>query len=231
MRKTRTEPRTPNAADIVDARYGWRPEAAASGFWKALGEEAKNQGLYWGGDWPSFRDFAHVQLLPNSQLNRSGTRAGYDPGGSYRHTSHQRFAARTAPSGYGSWSAPVIPRPWVSHSRPKPFRGSIPAAPLFRPATAESRNNAFAWVLEATPTANEAQIRLSRLRARVKDAYVKHVTSNLGRCSAFAEAQLIALSQMYRKLSTSWADGDRVSSAYPLADGRTLLVLRYFHEG
>jgi len=63
---------TPNAyaADIVDARYGWRPEAAASGFWKALGEEAKNQGLYWGGDWPSFRDFAHVQLLPNSQLNR-----------------------------------------------------------------------------------------------------------------------------------------------------------------
>ena len=61
---------TPNsyAADIIDSRYGWSQQAETSGFWKALGAEAKTQGLYWGGDWSSFRDWAHVQLVANSQL-------------------------------------------------------------------------------------------------------------------------------------------------------------------
>ena len=61
---------TPNsyAADIIDTRYAWSKEAETSGFWKALGEEAKKQGLYWGGDWSDFRDWAHVQLVPNIQL-------------------------------------------------------------------------------------------------------------------------------------------------------------------
>jgi peptidoglycan hydrolase-like protein with peptidoglycan-binding domain len=69
---------TPNAyaADIVDSRYGWNKEAETSGFWKALGEEAKKQGLVWGGDWSSFRDWAHVQLVPNSQLGRVKQESG-----------------------------------------------------------------------------------------------------------------------------------------------------------
>ncbi len=61
---------TPNsyAADIIDSRYGWSSEAETSGFWKALGEEARKNKLYWGGDWSSFRDWAHVQLVDNDQL-------------------------------------------------------------------------------------------------------------------------------------------------------------------
>lgn len=61
---------TPNsyAVDIIDSRYGWSPQAKGSGFWNALGEEAKKQSLYWGGDWASFRDWAHVQLVANSML-------------------------------------------------------------------------------------------------------------------------------------------------------------------
>jgi peptidoglycan hydrolase-like protein with peptidoglycan-binding domain len=61
---------TPNAyaADIVDSRYGWAKAAETAGFWKALGAEAKKQGLVWGGDWKKFTDVAHVQLVPNSQL-------------------------------------------------------------------------------------------------------------------------------------------------------------------
>ena len=61
---------TPNAyaADIIDARYAWSPQAQTSGFWDALGVEAKALGLYWGGDWASFRDWAHVQSVPNSEL-------------------------------------------------------------------------------------------------------------------------------------------------------------------
>jgi peptidoglycan L-alanyl-D-glutamate endopeptidase CwlK len=61
---------TPNsyAADIVDSRYAWNKQAETSGFWKALGTEAKKEGLYWGGDWKSFPDVAHVQLVDNDKL-------------------------------------------------------------------------------------------------------------------------------------------------------------------
>jgi peptidoglycan hydrolase-like protein with peptidoglycan-binding domain len=61
---------TPNAyaADIIDGRYAWTSQAESSGFWKALGEEAKKQALYWGGDWKSFRDWAHVQIAANAAL-------------------------------------------------------------------------------------------------------------------------------------------------------------------
>jgi len=69
---------TPNAlaADIVDSRFGWAPEAEQTGFWKALGEEAKKQGLIWGGDWVTFRDWAHVQLVPNGELARVREESG-----------------------------------------------------------------------------------------------------------------------------------------------------------
>lgn len=69
---------TPNsyAADIIDRRYGWTPQGESSGFWRALGEEAKLQGLFWGGDWSTFRDWAHVQLVTNSELARVKTESG-----------------------------------------------------------------------------------------------------------------------------------------------------------
>ena len=69
---------TPNAyaADIIDSRHGWSKQAETAGFWKALGEEAKKQGLYWGGDWADFRDGAHVQLLPNSDLAKVKRQSG-----------------------------------------------------------------------------------------------------------------------------------------------------------
>ena len=64
------------AADIVDKRWLWKKEAAKHGFWTALGEEAKKQNLYWGGDWKKTvhhklvpaPDWAHVQLVPNDRL-------------------------------------------------------------------------------------------------------------------------------------------------------------------
>ena len=64
------------AADIVDSRFGWDAMAQSSGFWKALGEEAKKERLYWGGDWAGFRDWAHVQLVENSELGRIKKESG-----------------------------------------------------------------------------------------------------------------------------------------------------------
>lgn len=69
---------TPNAyaADIIDARYAWGTVAKTSGFWTELGAQAKQQGLYWGGDWASFRDWAHVQLVDNPMLARVKKESG-----------------------------------------------------------------------------------------------------------------------------------------------------------
>ena len=61
---------TPNAyaADIIDRRWAWSNAAEKNGFWQALGKAAKQEGLYWGGDWRSFKDWAHVQYYPNNRL-------------------------------------------------------------------------------------------------------------------------------------------------------------------
>lgn len=69
---------TPNsyAADIIDSRYAWGPEAKANGFWAALGDEAKKQNLIWGGDWVTFKDVAHIQLVPNTTLARIKRESG-----------------------------------------------------------------------------------------------------------------------------------------------------------
>jgi peptidoglycan L-alanyl-D-glutamate endopeptidase CwlK len=64
------------AADIIDSRWGWSAAAAKNGFWKALGEEAKAAGLYWGGDWKNFKDWAHIQYYPNSSLGKVKRESG-----------------------------------------------------------------------------------------------------------------------------------------------------------
>ncbi|SET62833.1 peptidoglycan L-alanyl-D-glutamate endopeptidase CwlK [Nitrosomonas marina] len=69
---------TPNAyaADIIDKRWGWEKKAEDNGFWSALGEEAKKQGLVWGGDWTSFKDVAHIQGRQNSELAKTKQESG-----------------------------------------------------------------------------------------------------------------------------------------------------------
>lgn len=56
------------AADIIDKRYGWSDKPETKKFWDALGKHAKAEGLYWGGDWTSFKDYAHIQFYQNAKL-------------------------------------------------------------------------------------------------------------------------------------------------------------------
>lgn len=56
------------AVDIIDLRYGWSDKPETKKFWEALGKAANENGLYWGGDWKSFKDWAHVQMHPNNKL-------------------------------------------------------------------------------------------------------------------------------------------------------------------
>ena len=62
-----------NAADIVDARYGWGGPAAVHDFkfWLDLGTVAKKYGCAWGGDWKRFKDVAHIQMLLVDTPSRS----------------------------------------------------------------------------------------------------------------------------------------------------------------
>lgn len=64
------------AADIIDQRWGWNKEAKNNGFWDALGKAAKDVGLYWGGDWKSFPDEAHIQSRPNHDLAKTKRESG-----------------------------------------------------------------------------------------------------------------------------------------------------------
>lgn len=60
------------AVDVVDSRYGYGTTAAtkagAASFWPALGAAAKQQGLFWGGSWKTFKDVSHVQMFDNGAL-------------------------------------------------------------------------------------------------------------------------------------------------------------------
>ena len=69
---------TPNAQaiDIIDRRWAWGEEAERNRFWDALGKAAKAEGLYWGGDWSKFKDYAHVQSFPNSKLSEIKKKSG-----------------------------------------------------------------------------------------------------------------------------------------------------------
>ncbi len=62
---------TPNAyaVDIIDKRWAWSDKAEENGFWDVLGKAGKAEGLYWGGDWRSFKDWAHLQFFPNNKLS------------------------------------------------------------------------------------------------------------------------------------------------------------------
>jgi hypothetical protein len=64
------------AADVVDQRWLWEADAEKNGYWLAVGAEAKANNLYWGGTW-KHPDWAHVQLLPNTQLKHIRRACGY----------------------------------------------------------------------------------------------------------------------------------------------------------
>ena len=64
------------AVDIIDERWAWQPTAKQNGFWVALGVAGKKQGLFWGGDWKSFKDWAHLQFYDNDKLGQIKTESG-----------------------------------------------------------------------------------------------------------------------------------------------------------
>ncbi len=64
------------AIDVIDKRWAWGKAAEQNGFWDALGRAAKDEGLFWGGSWRKFKDYAHLQSYPNWMLTEIKRQSG-----------------------------------------------------------------------------------------------------------------------------------------------------------
>lgn len=56
------------AIDIIDRRWAWAEAARENGFRDALGRAGRDEGLYWGGSWVEFKDYAYLHAFPNTRL-------------------------------------------------------------------------------------------------------------------------------------------------------------------
>jgi hypothetical protein len=69
------------AVDIISESLKW---SAGEPFWRALGAAARDEGLVWGGDWPTFKDRPHVQWgapmrqSPSPRAARLFDRGGFE---------------------------------------------------------------------------------------------------------------------------------------------------------
>jgi hypothetical protein len=90
------------------------------------------------------------------------------------------------------------------------------------------KTNLFAWAPRAATSADSAQSALAAVRKTVKDAYVKRCDVAAGSLLALRITAVDASIAGVPKDAVNWGDEDRISSARPLPDGRTLVIARYF---
>lgn len=87
----------------------------------------------------------------------------------------------------------------------------------------------LAWVAEASASREVAEAALSRLRAQAAEAYLMACEVRAGTLLAFRVSAVDAsVADIFDWGIEFWSEADRVSSAHPLPDGRTILVVRYF---
>jgi len=104
----------------------------------------------------------------------------------------------------------------------------IPHGFIVQTTDCGDKNNLFAWVAEATASAEAAQAALSRIRETVKDAYVKRCDVKPGTMLALRITAIDSSIADVPDATVNWQDEDRISSVRPLPDGRTLVIARYF---
>jgi hypothetical protein len=85
------------------------------------------------------------------------------------------------------------------------------------------------WVAEASPVKEIAEAALARLRTIAKDAHLEACHSSPGtllhhRVSAIDPS----IAEIAETEYDDWNDADKVSSAHPLSDGLTIILVRYY---
>ena len=87
----------------------------------------------------------------------------------------------------------------------------------------------FAWVATVDANAASAQLSLAELRPHVRDAYLRRCTVKAGSLLALGISAIDSSIASVPSTAVNWRDEDRVSRAVRLADGRSFLVIRYYH--
>ncbi len=90
------------------------------------------------------------------------------------------------------------------------------------------KRNLFAWVAEAASSVEAGQSGLSRLREKIKDAYVKRCDVKPRTLLAFRVSAVDASISDVPQDAVNWQDEDRVSSIRHLSNGRAIAIVRYF---
>ncbi len=86
----------------------------------------------------------------------------------------------------------------------------------------------FAWVPEVATSAKAARAALSRVRATAEDAYLKRCDAKPGTLLALRMTAVDPSIAHVPESAVNWEEKDRLSTAHPLADGRSIVVVRSY---
>lgn len=90
------------------------------------------------------------------------------------------------------------------------------------------KKNIYAWVAEAAASHEAAQTTLAHLRTVAKGAYIKRCDVKPGTLLALRMTAVDPSVANVPSTAVNWAEKDRISSAHPLPDGRSIIIARYF---
>ncbi len=110
----------------------------------------------------------------------------------------------------------------------KPLALAAPNSLIIQTKDCGDNKNVFAWAAEIATSANAAQDALTRVRATLKDAYVKRCDVKPGTLLALRIAAIDSSIADVPGDAVNWQDEDRISSTQPLVDGRVLVIVRYY---
>ena len=111
----------------------------------------------------------------------------------------------------------------------KPLAAKWPGGLVFRTADCGEKRELFGWAYRVADSADDAKAALGAAREVAKGAYVK--ACDVAPRSLLAlrvPAVDASIADVPASVGEDWEDQDRVSSAVPLADGRTLVIKRVY---
>jgi hypothetical protein len=111
----------------------------------------------------------------------------------------------------------------------KPLAAKWPEGLIFRTADCGDKRDVFGWAYHVAASADGAKAALPAAHELAKGAYVK--ACDIPPRSLFAlrvPAVDASVADVPASVADDWEDDDRVSSAVPLSDGRTLVIKRVF---
>jgi hypothetical protein len=100
----------------------------------------------------------------------------------------------------------------------------------FQTADCGEQNNVFGWAIEVNTSIVAARQALARARATIKGAYIRRCDVRVGSLLDFNLPVVDSSIAEVPSDVVNWKDADRVSSVSSLADGLSLVIVRYYDK-